>query len=118
MPTCPRCQQLVSADALQCPYCMETLKAYGHPGIPLHQAKGDTVLCETCLYHADDSCNYPQRPYAKTCTLYHNVNQPLEEEFTYTISPQRQFRYWLGRNRGWLMLLGLVILCVCLAIFN
>lgn len=81
MPTCPKCQQKVSSQAITCPYCHNQLKAYGHPGITLHQAQGDSFLCDTCAYHQDKSCNFPQYPYAKTCTLYQDMTQlPTESE--------------------------------------
>lgn len=75
MQNCPKCHQSVSRSAVTCPYCRTVLKAYGHPGITLHRAVGDTPLCESCTYHADDTCNFPQRPYAQECTLYDNMNQ-------------------------------------------
>lgn len=56
-----------------------TLKAYGHPGIPLHRASGDVPLCESCTYHADDTCTFPQRPHARECTLYTDISQPQGE---------------------------------------
>jgi hypothetical protein len=77
MPTCPRCHQSVDSQTIACPYCRTPLKAHGHPGIPLHRAAGETYLCDTCIYHEDDTCNYPQRPYAKECTLYHDRSQPI-----------------------------------------
>ena len=85
MAECPRCHQPVKAQAVTCPVCQFHLKAFGHPGIPLHRAAGDEVLCTTCLYHEDDSCNYPQRPFAKDCILYQNVNQLTS---TSTVQPQ------------------------------
>ncbi|MDA0265720.1 MAG: zinc ribbon domain-containing protein [Cyanobacteria bacterium] len=73
MALCPRCRYLVEAQAIRCGHCGLILKAYGHPGIPLHRATGDTSLCLTCAYHADDSCTFPQRPLAQTCTIYQSV---------------------------------------------
>ncbi|MEA5513598.1 zinc ribbon domain-containing protein, partial [Nodularia sp. UHCC 0506] len=73
--SCPTCHQLVDNQAITCPYCRTTLKAYGHPGIPLHRATGKEFLCDSCTYHADDTCNFPQRPYAKDCTLYENIEE-------------------------------------------
>jgi hypothetical protein len=55
------------------------LKAHGHPGIHLYRAEGETYLCRTCAYEADDSCTYPQRPYAKECTLYWDVNRSVSK---------------------------------------
>jgi hypothetical protein len=81
MPNCHRCHQFISSTAITCPHCGTVLKAYGHPGITLHRAQVDTPLCESCTYHADDSCNFPQRPLAMECTLYDDMNQRrLEQE--------------------------------------
>ena len=57
MPHCPRCNQLIDSQAVTCPHCKNQLKAFGHPGIPLHQAEANTYLCDRCIYHQDDSCN-------------------------------------------------------------
>ena len=75
MPNCRKCHQPISSQAVTCPHCGTILKAYGHPGITLHRAVGDTPLCESCTYHADDTCNFPQRPDAMECTLYDDMNQ-------------------------------------------
>lgn len=76
------------------------LKAYGHPGITLHRAIGDTSLCETCTYHADDSCTYPQRPHAQECTLYNDMNQSLETKPIYAPrrNPIQTLSFWYQRN--------------------
>jgi hypothetical protein len=86
------------------------LKAYGHPGITLHRAIGDASLCETCTYHADDSCTFPQRPHAQECTLYNDINQqPLESKPTY--APRRNvlqtISVWYQRHPG---LIGLGVM--------
>ncbi|MEO0948821.1 MAG: zinc ribbon domain-containing protein, partial [Cyanobacteria bacterium J06641_5] len=31
-------------------------------------------------YNADDSCTFPQRPHAKTCTLFRDRDKPLKSE--------------------------------------
>lgn len=110
MPNCNRCNQSVSSQAITCPHCGTILKAYGHPGITLHQATGDTPLCESCIYHADDTCTFPQRPYAQECTLYNDANQPqINTEPIY--APRRslaeKIKLWCQRNPVWL---GLMIL--------
>lgn len=115
MPTCPRCQTAIEPDAIQCPQCQLALKAFGHPGIPLHRADSETFLCETCLYHVDDTCNFPQRPLAKTCTLYQDAAQPLEVE-TYRPSASLRLKGWLRRHAGLLLVLGLLGLSLLLAI--
>jgi hypothetical protein len=76
---CPRCQQPTEREAVTCSHCGMTLKAYGHPGIPLHRASGDASLCESCIYDADDTCTFPQRPHARECTLYTDISQPQRE---------------------------------------
>jgi C4-type Zn-finger protein len=73
---CPRCEELVNGQVINCPYCGNELKAFGHPGIPLHQTTDKSFLCDRCIYHHDDTCNFPQRPYAKTCTLFHDRSIP------------------------------------------
>jgi hypothetical protein len=111
MPTCPRCKQPVDAQAIACPSCRTALKAYGHPGIPLYRATGEEYLCESCVYHADDTCNYPQRPYAQECTLYQNPEMQRQQER----SPRNRdfsLTYWIKRNAGWLILAGVAVLIV------
>ncbi len=76
MPHCPHCQKPIDSHAIVCPHCRTTLKAFGHPGVPLHQARGAESLCDRCSYHADDSCNFPQRPHARTCTLFRDLDKP------------------------------------------
>ncbi|WP_104545802.1 zinc ribbon domain-containing protein [Chroococcidiopsis sp. TS-821] len=112
MPHCPRCHQSVDAQAVTCPYCRTPLKAYGHPGIPLHRATGDTYLCDSCTYHLDDTCNFPQRPYAKECTLYQDVTQAQlrASQQSYKNSLSANFRNWLRRYQFWLLILGLLLL--------
>ncbi|NEP17937.1 MAG: zinc ribbon domain-containing protein [Leptolyngbya sp. SIO4C1] len=107
MPTCPRCDQTVAADAVVCPHCRLELKAYGHPGMTLYRAEQDTYLCDTCRYHLDDTCNFPQRPTAKTCTLYEDVNAVTPPPAVYRIP-------WWRRHLGWIAL-GVVV-AVSLAI--
>ncbi len=119
MPTCPHCQGLVTVDAVKCPHCGTVLKAYGHPGMPLHQA-GEGYLCASCAYHADDSCTYPQRPYAKTCMLYHNLAWPSEELDPQACQPLgwAGCRAWGRRHRGWLLLGGILLLSLGVALLR
>ncbi|MBO3461909.1 zinc ribbon domain-containing protein [Aetokthonos hydrillicola Thurmond2011] len=116
--TCPRCHQLVNAQAVTCPYCRTELKAFGHPGIPLHRAKGDEYLCDSCTYHLDDTCNFPQRPYAKECTLYQNIEQSkLEyEQRRYATSFSSTLQNWIRRNQTLLLLLALLLVCLLIAL--
>lgn len=116
--SCPRCHQIVESQAITCPHCRATLKAYGHPGIPLHRATKDEYLCDSCTYHADDTCNFPQRPYAKECTLYENL-----EERKLELQQQRQkssfgaiVKNWIQRHQALILLLGLLLVCLLIAL--
>ncbi len=114
MPDCPRCRQPVDTQAVTCPHCHLVLKAYGHPGIPLHRATDGQYLCQTCTYDSDDSCTYPQRPFAIECMLY--TSPALQG----TAQPQpRSFQAasaWLRRYGALLVLIGLIILSVVWAL--
>lgn len=121
MATCPRCHQPVDIEAISCSHCNYTLKAYGHPGIPLHQTQGETYLCDTCVYHEDDTCDFPQRPYAKTCTLYKDKLQPAQVEANSKTSPSLGYqiqgvKLWLQRNRGLVLLLVVIFISLILAL--
>lgn len=108
MSNCPRCQQPVKPQAIICPNCQLVLKAHGHPGIPLHRATGEAPLCDSCVYHADDTCNFPHRPLAKECTLYQDISAPKME-----VKPQssnQSFQFWFKRNLLWIMLLVLLLI--------
>jgi hypothetical protein len=117
MPDCPRCHQPVDAKAIACPYCRTPLKAYGHPGITLHRSTDGASLCVSCVYHADDTCTFPQRPHAVECTLYTDLNKPQP-------TPQYQpglgvsFRHWAQRNAVWLALVSLIFISLWLAMSN
>ncbi|MGM3305622.1 hypothetical protein ACSQ6I_06440 [Anabaena sp. WFMT] len=116
--SCSRCHQTIDSQAITCPYCRITLKAYGHPGVPLHRANGDYYLCENCVYHQDDSCNFPQRPYAKSCTLYQN----LEESKLELLLQQSEnsglvvVKKWLQRHQALLLLIFIVLVCMLIAL--
>ena len=117
MSICPRCKQPVDDRAVKCPKCNNALKAFGHPGIPLYQSEGDDYLCARCTYHLDDSCNYPQRPYAKSCTLFHDAATPLVPEVsTPKGSGLAEIKNWLYRHRGLIAIALLFILSVLWAI--
>jgi hypothetical protein len=109
---CARCRQPVARQALTCPHCGNPLKAHGHPGIPLHQATGDEPLCLTCIYHADDSCNYPKRPHAMDCTLYSNSSAAQIPAPPASLGLQG----WIRRNLGLLALVGLVLLSLLITL--
>lgn len=117
MPDCPKCHQAVDSQALECPYCRTPLKAYGHPGMNLYRATGGEPLCLTCTYHEDDSCNYPKRPYAMDCTLYHDRTQPLVAESP-GYSPSFRLKTWLSRNLVWFFLIGLILISLLVALIR
>ncbi|MCD8488864.1 zinc ribbon domain-containing protein [Oscillatoria amoena NRMC-F 0135] len=121
MPECPTCHQTVEAKALNCPYCRTPLKAFGHPGIPLHRATGSESLCETCTYHADDTCNYPQRPDARECTMYQNLAETQQQEMMrHSLANRSGFNLvsvqkWIQRNPLVAILLALALVSLLLA---
>ncbi|MBW4497362.1 MAG: zinc ribbon domain-containing protein [Oscillatoria princeps RMCB-10] len=118
MPECPKCHQPTDSLAIACPYCRTELKAYGHPGIPLYRSSSEEFLCDSCIYHEDGTCNFPQRPYAKTCTLYHNKSQPLVElpASCYRPSLLQLVKAWCRRNPAVLILVGLGAISFLLAL--
>ncbi|MEG4285335.1 zinc ribbon domain-containing protein [Microcoleus sp. A006_D1] len=118
MPECPRCHKPVDARSIACAHCKAPLKAFGHPGIPLYRSASAEFLCTTCIYHEDDTCNYPQRPFAKECTLYHDKAEPLVPQTSRYISggwPQ-SIKNWCQRNLVWLALFGLIVISIALSI--
>lgn len=117
MPDCPHCHQPVASQAIACPYCQTPLKAYGHPGIPLHRTQGEEFLCTSCLYHEDDTCNYPQRPYAKECILYHNRSEPIASPIAPYLSGgwPAVLRNWCQRNLVWLVLIAIILIGLLLS---
>lgn len=115
MSTCPRCQAAIEPTAVQCPRCRLTLKAFGHPGIPLHRTEGQESLCITCVYHADDTCNFPQRPEAQTCTLYRSVNaEPQLEPVSF--SAGQKIRFWVRSHTGLVALIALLLISMVLVL--
>ena len=114
MPSCPRCKQPVDSQAVICPNCNNTLKAFGHPGIPLYQSRDDSFLCDRCSYHLDDTCNFPKRPYAKSCTLFHDAATPLVE--VSGRAGKFELKNWLYRYRGVIAIAILILLSVALAL--
>lgn len=111
MTVCPRCDRTVETTAICCPHCNLTLKAHGHPGIPLHRATGDQPLCASCAYDADDSCNFPQRPDARTCTLYQDVNAPPPRPKVVQTLP-----WW--RQKNWLRIALAVVIVMALLVVS
>jgi len=107
MPECPKCHQFVESRAIACPHCRMPLKAHGHPGMKLFQAT-DEPLCASCVYHADDSCNFPKRPDAMDCTLYQDVGQAQAVNSQYGTSFRLQ--RWVKRNTPLLLLAGLLLI--------
>ena len=111
----------MSASAIACPHCQNPLKALGHLGIPLYQASGGSVLCDTCTYHQDDSCNYPQRPLAKDCIMYVDSRIPQDPN-----PPQPRpsstgldrWTQWANQNLALLILLGLGVISLLMVLSN
>lgn len=118
MVSCPRCKKPVDSQAIKCPNCDNALKAFGHPGMPLYQSEDDSSLCDRCTYHQDDSCNFPKRPYARSCTLFHDATIPLVSESISPVSTQgwTGVKNWLYRNRGIIAIALLILASVLIAI--
>lgn len=114
MPTCPRCHKSVPAAAIDCPHCKLTLKAHGHPGMTLYRAKDAEPLCATCTYDADDSCNFPQRPEAMTCTLYQEIGMEKPSQEVY----RPPARPWWQENTVWIALGVLIVASVLIALLQ
>ena len=112
MPTCPRCEKTVPQTAIDCPHCKLTLKAHGHPGMTLYRAKDAESLCATCTYDADDSCTFPKRPNATTCTLYQNVDAAQQKPVVYSAPP----RPWWQKNPVWVALGVLMVASLLIAL--
>ena len=114
MLACPRCNQPISQTAINCPNCKLGLKAHGHPGITLHRADGAQPLCASCAYDADDSCTFPQRPDAMTCTLYQNVNASSSPLVAEAYRPP--LKAWWRGNIVWVALAILIVTSVAIAL--
>ena len=118
MPSCPKCHQPVDAQALSCPHCDNPLKAFGHPGMPLYQSADGTSLCDRCTYHLDDTCNFPKRPHAKTCTLFQDATTPSTASTDIPASQLgvRGVKNWLYRYRGIIAIALLIIVSVIITL--
>jgi len=118
MPDCPRCHQIVDAQAIACPFCRTSLKAYGHPGMPVYQATGAEPLCLTCTYHDDDTCTYPKRPDAMDCTLYSDRTKATQAMMQPSYTSGFLIQTWFKRYFVWVALIGLLLLSFLLALLR
>lgn len=119
MPFCDRCKNPVKPADLVCSHCGLQLKAHGHPSIELHQTLGEGVLCASCLYDQDDSCTFPQRPLAKSCTLYQSINASHEAiDLPRTaLSPTLSISVFWQRYKVWVILGAIFGLSLLLTVF-
>jgi hypothetical protein len=119
MPICPRCEHQVKSADLACGHCGLQLKAHGHPSIELHRTTAGEVLCKTCAYDADDTCTFPQRPYATTCTLYQSISAEAAREKGEARSPTPapSFKLFWHRYKVWLILLAIFGVSLILTVF-
>jgi len=101
---CPRCGASRTRSQIACPACGKVFTAYGHPGLTVFTAEPGQLLCTTCRYHAEGTCDLPNYPEATECTLYRDLNR---------ISPppvgDQPYRPW-GFLFGLLTLIGISIL--------
>ena len=121
MPNCPQCHQRVTDEAVNCPYCRSALKAFGHPGIPVHRATGQEPLCSTCSYHEDDSCTLPKRPQARDCSLYHDriaAAQAAADRAKIDRDWRRNLRLWYQRHQGLVIIGSLIVISLLLVIIK
>ena len=116
MPTCPNCKQPITQRDLTCPTCRIPLKAFGHQGIDLYRSSDEMPLCETCTYHLDDTCNFPNRPLARECTLYRDIHRP--ETLPQPRSQSRHLRSWLQQHAGWVAIGGLLLISLVLVLLR
>ncbi|KKJ00649.1 hypothetical protein [Prochlorothrix hollandica] len=110
---CPQCQRSISSDVPTCPHCGVTLVAYGHPGLVIQRSRDGTPLCDTCVYHRDDSCTFPHRPTAQDCTLYRDVSSPEPDlpprSRRVHLSTGQRLSRWAQNHRGAVILVALVL---------
>ena len=118
MSSCPKCQKPVDDRALNCPHCNNPLKAFGHPGMPLYQSADGTSLCDRCTYHLDDTCNFPKRPHAKTCTLFNDASKPIVTSIDNSSKQlgSRDVKNWLYRYRGIIAIALLIIISLVITL--
>ncbi|EDX86044.1 hypothetical protein S7335_3747 [Synechococcus sp. PCC 7335] len=69
-------------------------------------------MCDTCAYEADDTCNFPKRPTAKTCTLYQDINAPSE----ISVKDLYSVPWWQKINRFWAGMIVLVVVSVIITL--
>ncbi|MEB3274433.1 MAG: hypothetical protein ACO4AI_05725 [Prochlorothrix sp.] len=113
--TCSRCQRPLQPQATTCPHCGLVLSAYGHPGLTIQRSEDGTPLCDSCVYHWDDSCTFPNRPTALDCTLYRDRSQPEPEPLVLgqSRSPLTRVRYWIQDHRAF-VIIGTIFLIALL----
>lgn len=116
MPSCPKCKQPVDYQRVSCPHCNNPLTAYGHPGMPLYQSEDNTSLCDRCTYHLDDTCNFPQRPHAQSCILFHDATTPLEVDIPTSKLGWRGIKNLLYRYRGLIAIACLILVSIIVAL--
>ncbi|MEN9871884.1 MAG: hypothetical protein RLZZ171_2876, partial [Cyanobacteriota bacterium] len=71
-----------------------------------------------CTYHLDDTCNFPQRPHAKSCTLFHDASLPLvaAKDIPTSQLGWRGIKNWLYRYRGLMAIALLILISVIIAL--
>ena len=83
----------------------------------LNRTKDNRVLCNTCFYDADNSCIFPKRPHATSCTLYQNAEQKTEGPTGIERKPLYPVPWWQKINQLWLALGILIAVSMLIAIF-
>jgi hypothetical protein len=82
----------------------------------LFRATKNEPLCESCVYHADDSCNFPKRPYAMDCTLYQDSQPSQAVVKQYEI--EFRLKGWVKRNMSLVLVMGLLLISLGLVLMR
>lgn len=70
----------------------------------------------SCVYHEDDTCTFPKRPYAMDCTLYRDRLTPKVAKSGY--ASNFRLKTWISQNLVWIVLVGLIVVSFLVAILQ
>ncbi len=86
--------------------------------MPLYRTTDGTVLCDRCVYDEDNTCNFPQRPHAQSCTMFRDRTLSLRE---IEVKVNRRgglggIQNWIQRYRGAIALTIIIAVALLLAL--